>query len=430
MKKFLKFAGIFLVLIVLASCTQSFCTVSDQAEMMAEYYENNIEQINKQALDNGIYLPSSEFEDYMVKKVNDQYDAVLDNADLINKPSRNFIAFAGYNPDNNYYEELWYNFDMWVEDAKKDLGYEKVASADYLNFFKQQITNAINVQRVCITPVDFTFNNGQGVHLEAKSWGDAFSHGLIEGLLVYPVAWLLHNFSIAFGGNGWGQVLAILVVTIIVRALIVLVSFKQTMAQQKTNLIQPELRRIQEKYPNANTNQYEKAQLAQEQMALYKKYGINPFGMIIVLIVQFPVFIAVWGAMSGTAILADGEILGLSLASTTSSEIFNLDWVAIVIFVLMSAAQIISMKLPMMLQKKRLDAVEKRGKNPAVEKNENTMKWVNNIMMVMIIIMGFSLPVGMAIYWFIGALISIVQTLVIQKINNNKSKGLKYKTKK
>ncbi len=424
MKKFIKIIGALFVLVVLASCTQSFCTVKDQAELLEQYYVDNIEAINNNAVNNGYFLPSAEFKIYMEEKVATE----IAKDETVRK---SFVAFAGLDANDN--PTLWYNFDKWVEEAKADpeIGYQKVASADYINYFKQQMNSGISATRTCITPENYVFDNGNGVHLESVSWGQAFNYGPIEGLLVYPVSWLLHTFSVAFGANGWGQVGAILLVTVIVRALILAVSFKQTMSQQKINMIQPELARLQNKYPNANTNQYEKSHLAQEQMALYKKHGINPFGMFIVMLVQFPVFIAVWGAMSGTAILADGEILGLSLAITTSSAIFQLNWVAIILFLLMSAAQILSMKLPMIMQKQRTKNVEKLGKNPAAEKNASTMKWVNNIMMIMIIVMGFSLPVGMAIYWFIGALISIAQTLIIQHINNRKSSNtIKYKNKK
>jgi YidC/Oxa1 family membrane protein insertase len=43
-------------------------------------------------------------------------------------------------------------------------------------------------------------------------------------------------------------------------------------------------------------------------------------------------------------------------------------------------------------------------------------------MMAMIIFMGFTLPSAMGVYWFVGALFSIVQTLIIEKITANRAK--------
>ena len=54
--------------------------------------------------------------------------------------------------------------------------------------------------------------------------------------------------------------------------------------------LKPELDALQNKYPHSNTNQYEKQQLAQEQMKLYKKNKIHPFRQILVMFIQFPVF--------------------------------------------------------------------------------------------------------------------------------------------
>ena len=58
---------------------------------------------------------------------------------------------------------------------------------------------------------------------------------------------------------------------------------------------------------------------------------------------------------------------------------------------------------------------------------------VSNVMMIMIIFMGFTLPVGMAIYWFISAIISLAQSLIVRaigKAKKPKSQYAKYKTKK
>ena len=48
------------------------------------------------------------------------------------------------------------------------------------------------------------------------------------------------------------------------------------MNQQKMSLLQPELAKLQEKYPDSKTNRSQQMRLAQEQQALYKKYTINP----------------------------------------------------------------------------------------------------------------------------------------------------------
>ena len=196
--------------------------------------------------------------------------------------------------------------------------------------------------------------------------------------------------------------------------------------------LQPEVAKIQNKYPNSNTNQYEKQQMAAEMQKLYKKNKINPFSTLLVMIVQFPVFICVWGALQGCASLSTDTFLNLHLSDSINTVLFNVsNWnatggfsaiTALVLFLLMAGSQVISMLLPQWLQKARTKKVASLGKNPAQNQQQNSMKIFTYVMMAMIIFMGFTLPSAMGVYWFVGALFSIIQTLIIDAINSRKSK--------
>ena len=231
---------------------------------------------------------------------------------------------------------------------------------------------------------------------------------------------------------GLAQLLAIFAITFIVRSLMLVVTLKQTTSNAKMTALQPEITKIQNKYPNANTNNYEKQQMAAEMNKLYKKNKINPLGTLLVMIVQFPVFICVWGALQGCASLSSDAFLNLHLSDSINTVLFNgANWTAdggfsaftaLVLFLLMAAAQVVSMLLPQFIQKMKRKKVASLGKNPAQNDQQSKMKMFTYIMMAMIIFMGFTLPSAMGVYWFVGALFSIVQTLIIELINNRKSK--------
>ena len=91
-------------------------------------------------------------------------------------------------------------------------------------------------------------------------------------------------------------------------------------------------------------------------------------------------------------------------------------WTAVVIFLLMTAAQFVAMKLPMLLQKKSNAAVGSTVKSNAAQASQSQANMISNVMFVMIIVMGFSLPSAMGVYWFIGALISLGQTLITRRL--------------
>jgi YidC/Oxa1 family membrane protein insertase len=211
-----------------------------------------------------------------------------------------------------------------------------------------------------------------------------------------------------------------------------LVTFKQTTASSKMQELQPEIAKIQAKYPNSNTNQYEKQRLAQETQALYKKHKINPFTSILVMFVQFPIFICVWGAMQGSAELSSGKFLGLNLSTSISQVLTTWSnwkdptsgvWTALALFLIMAVAQTVAMLLPQWLAKAKKKKIAKLGKNPAQKENDNKMKWFTYIMLIMIIIMGFSLVSALGVYWLVGALFSIAQTLITHAIMNRKPKN-------
>jgi Preprotein translocase subunit YidC len=148
------------------------------------------------------------------------------------------------------------------------------------------------------------------------------------------------------------------------------------------------------------------------------------------MIVQFPVFICVWGALQGSAVLSTGQVLNLRLSDTISTVLSNVSgawytnvsgwWTAFVLFVLMAIFQWLAMMLPQWMNKKRLKNQVKTSANPAQDKNTKTMKWVSYGMLIFTIIMGFSLPAAMGVYWGIGALISMLQTIITQAVMNKK----------
>jgi YidC/Oxa1 family membrane protein insertase len=466
-KRILTFGGLLFAVVLISGCTASFCSNTDRANILYTYekgvsvyedgntegeavfagnttltrrvtFENSplLKETVETAASNAINVPT---EDYFVgidqyvleialeRQFGDDLDLLTVDAAKANEALKEFgyLKFAGYSEENNLFE-YW---DLWTAQLKISLGAEQVPNQDFTKFYKEKLNTTINTYRACIAINDGDYgkygsDGNTEASIEGKTWAYAWSKGPIEGLLVYPVAYLVDFFSVSFGMNGWGQIGAVALVTLIVRALILLTTIKSTMGQQKMQALQPELTKIQQKYPNSNTNQSEKQRLAQEQMALYKKHKINPLGQILVLIIQFPVFIAVWGAMTGAAVLSSDAVLGLNLSAGLGTAILDIAgwpnvagwWTAVGLFIIMGLAQFISMKLPQWMQKARTKNVKRLTKNPAVDKQSKQMKWFSNIMLIMIIVMGFSLPAAMGVYWFIGAIISIVQTLIMQTI--------------
>lgn len=348
-----------------------------------------------------------------------------------------YLKFAGTRFNN----KLWENWDDYNDQAEKLIkDVDKCLSTDFITLYKKSMNTYINSYRSCIATNDGIYGsygiegNKTSVLIEGKSWGYAWKKGVLEGLLVYPIAWCVDSLVIAFQGAGQSiaRLLAIVVVTIAIRLIMLAVTFKQTTSSAKMTELQPEISKIQNKYPNANTNNYEKQKMAEEMQRLYKKNKVNPFLTIIFMIIQFPVFICVWSALSGSAELSTGAFLGLDLSASISSALFKGEnwgaagnfsaWTALVLFVLMAIAQTAAMLLPQWMQKRKTKGIAKLQKNPNQKSQDNKMKWFTYIMLAMIIVMGFSLASALGIYWLVGALFSLGQTLITQKITERKKK--------
>ena len=352
------------------------------------------------------------------------------------------IKFSGpvYSNDKGVEtRDMWANYDAWKADivanyANRGFGLldsYAIPSTDFDSLYRNSVNSRVNAIRSCIAtrPGEYGHygaNADWRVPMEEKTWGYAWSKGFLEGLLVYPVSWLTDTFALGMDPalSGAGQIWAIIFVTLIVRLLLMTVSLRSTADSQKMQAIQPELAKIQAKYPNSDTNPAERQRMSQEQMALYRRHNIKPFRQILMLIIQFPVFICVWSGLQGSAALATGEFLNMSLSDTIQSILFNVRgtwylntsgwWTALVLFLLMSGVQIMAMLTPRIIQKIQTRNLPKMSVNNAANKQNKTMKWVTIIMTVFTIFMGFMLPSAMGVYWLIGGVIQILQTVITQ----------------
>ena len=122
--------------------------------------------------------------------------------------------------------------------------------------------------------------------LEFADWWYRFFRSLCNALL-----WLLNLMHGLFEGMGMGAIsygVAILCTTAIVKGLLHRLTYKQQYSMMKMQQLAPELRRLQAQYKN------DRQAMAMKQMELWKKHGVNPFGGCLPLLIQMPIFIALF----------------------------------------------------------------------------------------------------------------------------------------
>ena len=341
-------------------------------------------------------------------------------------------------------DTIWGNYEHLNGVIASEIGIEQCPTSDFQELYETTLNTSVSSYKSCIAIASDDYGAyGQdkiSVQIDQKDWAYAWSKGPISGLIVYPVSWLVDSLTASIAGGtgrnvlqaGWPQLIALVIVTIIVRLFVFACTFKSTLSQQKMQALQPELAKIQAKYPNANTNQAEKQRMAEEQMRLYRKHKVNPLGQLLIIVVQFPIFIGVWGAMTSSAVLSTGAFLNLNLSTSIWDALRNVTglpsnvngwWTALILFILMAAAQFFAMKVPQWINKAKTKKVARLGVNPAQKQQNKTMTIVSYGMLIMIIVMGFTLPAAMGVYWLVGAIFSLAQSLITQAIVLARQKG-------
>ncbi|NHW48718.1 membrane protein insertase YidC [Paenarthrobacter sp. MSM-2-10-13] len=240
--------------------------------------------------------------------------------------------------------------------------------------------------------------------------------------IMFPFKWLVSIIMVGFheglsfiglpAANGWTWTLSIIGLVLVIRAALIPVFVKQIKAQRGMQLLQPDLKKLQTKY-KGKTDQLSRQAMAQEQMALYKKHGTNPFSACLPMLIQMPFFFALFQVLSGiTAARNSGKGIGAMSADQVvqfdESSIFGAPlsasllhggaggnevavWIlSIVMIVAMTASQFITQK---QIMAKNMS--EEAMASPFMRQQ----KMMLYILPLVFGIGGINFPIGVLIYW-------------------------------
>jgi len=210
------------------------------------------------------------------------------------------------------------------------------------------------------------------------------SEGIWNSWFVWPLSQVITYFADMFNGS-YG--LAIIIVTVIVRLILLPLNVKQLKSSKAMQDIQPELKELQQKYSSKDANTQQKLQ--QETMQLFQKHGVNPLAGCLPIFVQMPILIAMYHAIMRTPEVQEHTFLWFQLG--------NSDYI---LPLLAGGATFLQQKLMM--------AGSQAAQNPQ-------MTVMLYVMPIMIVVMGFILPAALALYWVVGNVFMIAQTVFIRK---------------
>ena len=192
-------------------------------------------------------------------------------------------------------------------------------------------------------------------------------------VIAVPLFWLLEWLHRLVGN--WG--VAIILLTVIIKALFYPLSAASYRSMAKMRVVAPKLQRIKDQYGN------DRQRMQQAMMELYKTEHINPLGGCMPIVIQIPVFIALYWVLLASVELRHAPFM-LWIDDLAAKDPFY------VLPILMGASMIIQTRL-----------------NP--EPPDPVQAKVMKIMPIVFSVFFFFFPAGLVLYWLVNNVLSILQ---------------------
>ena len=257
------------------------------------------------------------------------------------------------------------------------------------------------------------------------------------GTILWPLKWAVELILVAWHwlftavglpeASGITWILSIVGLVIVVRASVFPLFVRQIKSQRKMMEIAPEMKKIQEKY-RGKKDQLSREAMSRETMGLYKKHGTSPMSSCLPLLIQMPIFFALFSVLNdvskhavagigGVGLLSpeltkefyDATIFGsVSLHGTLGNAIETQNTVAIVLLVIL---------VVLMIGSQFFTQLQIISKNLSPEAKTGQAYQMQKIMLYVLplgfIFSGVFFPLGVVVYWFISNLWTMAQQFLV-----------------
>ncbi|QLI75201.1 membrane protein insertase YidC [Mycoplasmopsis bovis] len=411
----------------------------------SKYYKKALSQVEK-TLKNGNYsVDYNGFNKYFVDKIKNKKSNELEFAPNV------FYALKYYNKAlNKYANELNFSALNQISPVKNSVIEEiNSLSNDYNKINDKNSKEATDLRKKItalneqlrnssrlLAPAPYssmTINLNDAVKIPYAgdepqrviyNWADAWKLGPFYGLLVFPTAWLSAHLSTSLSHlGGWGTIIVILVLTIILRSAMLAITFKQTVNQSKQEELKSKKAKIDAKYAEFKNNKQMKARQQQEVAELYKKHGINPFDAFVTMLISLPIFIMMWRVIQSLPEFKSTVWLGISFAETSWRRLFfSGEWQYLGVLLVVAIVQGVAQFLPQILNRKKFKERTSLEEEKALKKANRTQR----IMTIVFFFVTLIFSAGLQVYWIISGLWTIIQTLSIHQFKKSTYYRRKY----
>ena len=228
----------------------------------------------------------------------------------------------------------------------------------------------------------------------------------INRFFVMPLFDILSGFNIPMG-------IVLILLTLIVKFVVYPFTKKSYISSAKMRALKPYIDEINAKYPNKE----DALKKQQEIMGLYSKYGASPMGGCLPMLIQMPVFIALFNFVPNAIELRQESFLW---AHDLSSYDAIISWDTYIwpignhlslFCLLFCVTQILNTYYTSKMQ-------PSMGNSPEVEQQQKIMRWMMYIMPIMFFFMFNEYSSGLNFYYFLSTLFSVLIFVYLRKVTN------------
>jgi len=214
---------------------------------------------------------------------------------------------------------------------------------------------------------------------------------VVQGVFVAALVGLYNQLA-AVGIASWG--VAIIVFTIVVKTLTLPLTLKSMRSMKRMQTVQPQLQQLQKQHKN------DKEKLMQEQMRIYKEHGVNPVAGCLPMIVQMPVWLALYGALSHLAHEVEKfpefaqPFLWIPNLGQPEFHMQNFPYALPILAILTAVTQWMTTRMSMQTTQ---------------DPQQQTMNQMMQFMPIMFLFFSLNVPAGLVLYWVTSNIYQMVQ---------------------
>jgi YidC/Oxa1 family membrane protein insertase len=201
----------------------------------------------------------------------------------------------------------------------------------------------------------------------------------------------------------WG--LAIILLTIVIKILFFPLTYSSTKSMARLAELQPKVKALQAKYKKSKTDIEQRRQMNEEMMKLYKQHGVNPAGGCLPMLIQLPVFVAIYQMLSAAIEFRNSPFIPFWINDLSVRD------KTFVLPILMGGTQFVSQKLT----------------PTTVDSSQAKMMLIMPLVMTAFFVMAQS---GLVLYWLTTNVLQIGQQLLINRMMEKSKAAAAAKTAK